>query len=176
MWYDRKKGGISVKGIQQEVRRRSAVSRGRSPIAGLMAIPLMMLLYSLLFPSGEMSPVTLSPARWVERRSDGAVLCLAEEDFCLYYLPEEGEAVPRAFVRRVGVWVLDWPLERKEEPVSRVEGTVYCYGSRAEAARAVDEGGRVYLPVTCPLGAVFALPAGVTAREYEFEGLGRFSY
>ena len=158
--------------IQKEIKPYSQKVRRRSSAAGFLSICLLLFLYAQLFPSGAASPITFSPQRYLEQRFDSVSLCYEGEEFELFGVRQGDTVLPYAFLKRMGVWVLDYPYKRNETATSFGKDAAYYYGSFSSARRAVGQDGAQYLPKTCGGLSLYLFPVPGQKDVYDF-GEGR---
>ena len=144
----------------------------RSTALAVSVITAMACLKYALFQGGELRPVSLDPQRAAVKQDAGAELVYADDSFQLYFFPTENGPAPLAYVKRLGVWVQDYPGNRGVSPAYTVNGTVYYFGlpeslEGAGLAVLVSPDGRwmdgLPLSVEGETRFLFRLPAGEDA-------------
>lgn len=161
-----------MNGMRGEIRSYSQKARRRSSTAGLLSIPLLLFLYAQLFPSGSFSAFSFSPQSYLERRFEQVSLCYEGEEFQLFGVQEGEDVTPAAFVKRLGLWVQDYPHERNLTGTSFGKDASYYYGDFAGAPAAVGQDGRQYTPIRGGGLSLYILPVPGAKDVYDF-GQGR---
>ena len=127
----RRKGGHHLPdgfGPHPPVKEESYAEKYRSTALAVSVITAMACLKYALFQGGELRPVSLAPQRAVlSNKTPGRSWCTRTIPFQLYFFPTENGPAPLAYVKRLGVWVQDYPGNRGVSPACTVNGTVYYF-------------------------------------------------
>jgi len=143
----------------------------------ILASAIIMLVVNLILRGNFLSAITLDPATKVEKLAAGNKITkgFSNDEFQIYYAETESEVVSYAFIKKLGVWLQEYPFNKYNRNISGIsfgKEFAYYYGSFAlndeyDFITEMDGGERIYPNIT-DLGsqkvAVYQIPLNIEEK------------